>query len=258
MSDNDQDYLFQEDLQKEESKKTNLLRITIIILLISFLVGVIFYIYNFYQDKNDGEMLIIAADNDEIKVAPSDPGGMIVSNMDKDIYDSLDENNKDDNKIERILPPAEEPLEKNLLKSESSEEPEQELENLKESNSATPEITASAENLEKSKSEEYIAPIARLDNKTKTEKITAKNTKIFKVQLAAFKSKTDAEKHWKSILKRYPKIFSEYQHYIVDKNIPNKGIFQRLQVGPFENESDARDACKKFQEVGINCFIIKP
>lgn len=61
------------------------------------------------QDPHSAGLPIVRADIESIKTRPEDPGGMQVPNRDKTVYDRVSGN--EGNKIERLLPEPEQPLE---------------------------------------------------------------------------------------------------------------------------------------------------
>ena len=248
-----------------------LITLIIVFLVATALTGAAWYSYNSYKDKPEGEILVISADTDEIKVKPLNPGGMVVNNMDKSVYDTIDGNYKDDeSKAERLLPPAEEPINKNTIII--AEQPPLVIEENSDNvviieepvinNPAPlaadllPSVAVSAD--DPKLEEEYITAVASKDNLKKKASFNKKDEKFYKVQIASFKSLNDAKKEWENLSKRFPKLIAIYSHYIVSKNIEGKGIFHRLQIGPFENENEANRACSKLKDSGVNCFLIKP
>ncbi len=303
-NDNNSNEIMDEELFEEQTKSYSIVTLSVIILVSIGLIIAAWYIYKSYQTKNYDEVVVVSADQDEIKVQPSDPGGMVVNNMDKDVYDTIDKNRNKTEKAEILLPPAEEPInKKDLLLADMSPDVKK-LEELPVANEATPiaqapapvvkieepkapmviaedpkSIAVSDSKMEHvqpikstvvikapvvtpkeelaEKTEEYIKPVTKKEPKSKPQ-FAKKLDKFYKVQIASFKSVSEAEREWKNISKRFSKVLNGYQHYIVSKDIEGKGIFQRLQVGPFESESDAKKACSSFKDSGMNCFIIKP
>lgn len=327
----EQNEIIDEELFEEQTKNYSIVTLSIIILVsIGLMLGA-WYIYKSYQTKNYDEVVVVSADDDEIKTQPADPGGMVVKNMDKDIYDTIDKNRKTNDKAEVLLPPAEEPIDKKDLlladmspsvkKLENSpakvkDEPivtptkkvekEEPVVTPKEVEKATPVVAPKEEvpqtpmvptppkpkvvveesptpkvqperstvtmkapvmkpaepkktapKVEPKKTEEYIKPVTKKESKNKP-KFVQKADNSYKVQIASFKSVSDAERSWKSMSKRYSSVLKGYKHYVVSKDIPGKGIFQRLQVGPFKNKDAAQKACADFKDAGMNCFVIKP
>lgn len=313
----EQNEIIDEELFEEQTKNYSIVTLSIIILVsIGLMIGA-WYIYKSYQTKNYDEVIVVSADDDEIKTQPADPGGMVVKNMDKDIYDNIDKHNKKTDKAEVLLPPAEEPIDKKdlfladmspavkkldqaaeVIKEESVDviAPAQETttteaayeeklpeETVPDVTHGKPEVVISSSevNSEKptetinvpvikpadpkkveakvmpKKTEEYIKPVTKKESKKKLE-FVSKSDNSYKVQIASFKSVSDAEKSWKSMSKKYSNVLKGYKHYIVSKDIPGKGIFQRLQVGPFKDKELAQKACADFKDAGMNCFVINP
>jgi cell division protein FtsN len=313
-----------EALLEESPRSSSLPKI---LALLFVLVGVAggWYYYTSVNKKNYNEVVIVAADDDEIKSKPSDPGGMVINNMDKDVYDALDKTQKNTNKTEILLPPAEEPInKKEILLSEmaidikkpvddavSSEkeavkpvkieklpvpmdersvddvklveekpviaekpvvivaekvpakekltvknlahEKKPELVSAKPVEQKAAPVVLKAESKE---AEEFIQPVTKKEAKTKPNFAKVAD-KAYKVQIASFKTVLEAEREWKNLSKRY-KILKEFDYFIVSKEIEGKGVFQRLQVGPFANDDLAKKACQQFKEAGMSCFVIKP
>lgn len=212
------------------------------IIIVFALILSIYYLFSKSTPSEIEEVIIISAEEDENdnKEQPMDPGGMVVSNVDKDIYDTIDKNSKRKDDVQVLLTPTEEPVNKSELLSQ--DEPEQK----------TTEVTS-----KKEPKEEFIKPVAQNKN-IKHKKFAKQTDQSYRVQIASFKSKKDSEKQWKLLSKKYSKLLSGYEHYIVSKDIEGKGIFQRLQVGPFENKRAAKNACSEFKDHGLNCFVIKP
>lgn len=63
----------------------------------------------FTSAESEGDVPIVRADINPAKVRPADPGGMEVPNRDKTIYEQLSPGESKEGKIERLLPPPEEP-----------------------------------------------------------------------------------------------------------------------------------------------------
>ncbi len=251
------DTLYKRSIERRQ-KSFNLFNPIALVTMFLVLGLSVWYLYNRFQDKPAGEIIIIEADDQEIKIKPADPGGMTVENMDKAIYDSIagKQNNTQEEIV--ILPPAEEPLDKNTIIIEESiaipEEEEQLQEESRQQDSLNQQvITKSVDKNLINKQTETIKTNPPQDKVIKKEEI-----KTFKVQIASFKTKSDIEKEWKHLSKKFPKLVGIYKHYIVVKESPSKGTFYKLQIGPFETDKDALKACKNLKEVNISCFIIKP
>jgi cell division septation protein DedD len=98
----------------EDREKKFISNFGLIFLLLSIIAGGLGMTWYYYSPKiiNAKQILpIVKAERDPIKIKPLDPGGMVVPNMDKTIYDNLSSNSKSQ-KDERLLPSPEKPLDR--------------------------------------------------------------------------------------------------------------------------------------------------
>lgn len=202
-----------------------------ILLAAIILALVVFGVFKFVNSSNDSEtkqeIIVVYADKKPFKVKPKDPGGMNVPNMDKTIYDNINDSKKNSWGEERLLPAPEKPL----------------------------TIDAFLEEIEKKEKTEI-----KKTNVKKSLKISDVKKKMpqnaFKIQLAAFKTKQEAKNLWKKIHLKHS-VLKNLQHEVKNKNLGKKGLYYALQAGPFKNKSDARVACNRLIKGGQNCFIVK-
>ena len=67
------------------------------------------YVYQETTASAVGELPLIEADDSPTKHRPAEPGGMVIPNQDKLVYEALSEYGREE-KVEVLLPPPEEPL----------------------------------------------------------------------------------------------------------------------------------------------------
>lgn len=269
MSDkNFETFMNNDDEDLIDEPKTSFLTLFSIVIACIALVGACWYVYDFYKEKNDHEMLLITADHEEIKVEPVEPGGMVVDNMDKSVYEALDKPSENKQEAERVLLPSEEPVDRSTI----TQAAEPDLAVAEAANSAAPVAEsinpiapdakeAVAKDIPLLPTIENVPPMVEIKKEKTAEKskpAPQSTKKIYKVQIASFKSKQDAEKDWNMLLKKHPGLLKEYSHYIAVKEIAGKGTFYRLQIGPFDSSNSARSACNKLQSNGMNCLVVKP
>ncbi len=72
------------------------------------------------QSYKEDELMVVEADKTPMKEKPLDPGGMKFPNQDKTVYDTFSGNSQAAAKVERVLPPPEEPLPKQGEDSETT------------------------------------------------------------------------------------------------------------------------------------------
>lgn len=273
-NDNDLNEFQDDELFDEPVKKFNSISIIIIILAITALALTSWYIYDSYKEKSDNEMLLITAEEENIKVQPIEPGGMVVDNMDKSVYDAISGEKSQKSlepKIEVLLQPSEEPIDKSTILAEESVIEEDDLVEIPPKKTINNEIVSEEETKIPSKEiankniitppaeskDIYIKPVSK---KTTVKPKFAKqiDNNFYKVQLASFKSINDAEQEWKNLLRKNSSLLKDYKHYIVSKDITGKGLFYRLQVGPFKDKKAAKEACEEFKNKGMSCLIAQP
>jgi len=68
------------------------------------------------------------------------------------------------------------------------------------------------------------------------------------IHLASYRSRKQAERGWKNILKANLKLLKGFEPFISKVNLGRKkGIYYRLKVGPLKSASQAREFCKKLK-----------
>ena len=62
-----------------------------------------------YSSNLESEIPVVKRPQTAVKIKPTEPGGMEISNQDKSIYDIIDKNEGKEKTVENLLPPPEEP-----------------------------------------------------------------------------------------------------------------------------------------------------
>lgn len=79
----------------------------------------------------------------------------------------------------------------------------------------------------------------------------------YMAQLGAFSSQEDAETAWNKISAAHGSMFPTKDHIIQRADLGAKGVFHRLQVGPFDSETSARKVCEYLQRNKQGCFVVR-
>ncbi|AZL15357.1 SPOR domain-containing protein [Rickettsiales endosymbiont of Stachyamoeba lipophora] len=273
---------FDEDYFVEKSSGyKNLTTLLLVIFALTGFAVLGWYGYKINSSINSAEELnIIKYENKATKTLPDDPGGMVINDMDKSVYDNLTNTSENLPKIEKISPSTEEPIEH---KRATFEEPiKLEIETESQANSddfhaeqiaakeplksETIDIYSQIENKPKKKEAKLRIVEQPVDIKTATAKRKEikdriananKQPKGYYIQIASLKTKEDAEKTWLNISNKYKSILGNMDHYIVTKEIPTKGLFYRLQAGPISSSTDARLLCSKLIKLNQPCITAK-
>ena len=238
----------------------------------------------------------IKADNNPSKVKPDEPGGMVVPNMDKTVYDNLSGSASQDSlpKAERLMPTPEEPVDRNKLASttpdkqdaavakqpEPAKTPEQTATT---ATPATPAATvptpapaptpakkvakpAAAETADNDSSDtaaNKVAPKKDLTIVPENNKVHKQNPAKaaadsgYKVQLASVKSEKDAVNSWNKMKATHAELLGQLNYFIERKDLGDKGIYYRLKAGTISSQADARLLCKKLTDLGQGCLVVK-
>jgi cell division septation protein DedD len=80
----------------------------------------------------------------------------------------------------------------------------------------------------------------------------------YRLQLAAYRSHDHAIATWRALRDRYPDDLGALRPYVVRVEIPNRGVFHRLQVGPFPSEAAAQTTCRSLKAKKQDCLIVRP
>jgi hypothetical protein len=79
----------------------------------------------------------------------------------------------------------------------------------------------------------------------------------YRVQLAALKTEADASSAWKRLAAKYPDVLGSLAPHFEKADLGAKGIYYRVQAGPFTDKNAARDVCAKLKGLGQQC-LVKP
>ena len=76
------------------------------------------------------------------------------------------------------------------------------------------------------------------------------------VQVAARKSRADALQAFTDLQQRYPDILSGHRPLVQPADLGDKGIWHRLQIGPFQAKAAAFELCQRLKAAGLRgCWV---
>lgn len=87
--------------------------------------------------------------------------------------------------------------------------------------------------------------------------VTSSASGQYMAQLGAFGSNEDAFAAWTKIDAAHGAMFPTKEHAVQRADLGAKGVFYRLQLGPFSNETSARKVCDYLQQNKQGCFVVK-
>lgn len=264
--------------------------LTIVITLAVF-AAIIWYSYPKERRlQNELAIPVIKAENKPFRVKPDDEGGMDVLFGDSTVFDTIASDDKQtERRIENLLSDEEEPLSRQAifagLKTELNTEPQ--TQTLDSANTETvkeeekPQVKAkrirmipaqeTAPASEKKKEVETnitASPTIKPETKPVVKASTPKAEPVktppasvksgsYYVQLGSLKSETDAKSAWTTYQNKYKGLLPANDYRINKADISGKGIFYRLQAGPFAKDS-ADNICNTIKnKYKGGCFVIK-
>jgi len=81
----------------------------------------------------------------------------------------------------------------------------------------------------------------------------------YRLWLASFRSKSEAQEGWEQLLKDNPGVLGSLVPVLVLKDLgADQGTFFRLQAGPLQTEADALAACDGLAESHLYCTVLGP
>lgn len=185
----------------------------------------------------EDDLLVIEADKTPVKEIPKNPSGMEFPNQDKTIFETFSTNKQPD-KVERVLPPPEEPIEINSAEEAVIKEID-----------AHVKPSAIAEKVTSDK-----PPITEPEAE---KPLPEKNNNIgkIKIQLGAVSSEKEAGDTWKKLQQKFPQLMNK-SPIIVRADVKGK-IFYRIRSGGFSDKDSAKSFCNSLSAKGQACIVVK-
>ena len=79
----------------------------------------------------------------------------------------------------------------------------------------------------------------------------------YAVQLGSFRSETEAEAAWQAATRRLGTALQDRDHLVQRADIPGKGVYYRLRVGPMSARTAASALCSTLKSQGQDCYVSK-
>ncbi len=234
----------------------------------AFGVGV-WYAYD--QGVNEGVRLkppLIRAEPGPTKVVPGQPGGLNIPDQDKTVFDRITGETKA-LQVEQLLPPPELPM------ADAIPLPEPEAEEKVVTAPAAPTDTPAPKNprpARESKTEPPPADKAAQPEKAPDRVISVPKTPAakskpaakvekkggYRVQLAAFRTREQADIAWKKMKARHKGLLSGMVPSVMRADLgAGKGVFYRLRAGFLADRKSARALCDKLKARGQGCIVVQ-
>jgi hypothetical protein len=199
-----------------------------------------------------GEIPLIRADTDPIKVKPDDPGGMEIPNRDRFVF-----NPTGGMPAERLLPPPETPLPRpapaiTTVGAQPSTEP------VVAAAPAPPAPAAAAP--PPAAAAPAPAPVVPVPPQTAVVPPTSagSDTKGFRLQLGAVKAPEFAKQEWDRIKRQNADLVGALSVSVDRVDLGDRGVFYRIHAGPIADAAQAERLCAQLRQRGVGCILAKP
>lgn len=275
------------DVEEEEydyEEKSKIIPYAVMAIALVAFVSLGYYAYNSGTENiEEGELMLIQADNTPVKEKPMDPGGMKFPYQDKSVFETITEEAPTQQPLE-VVSSVEEPLKLEPETSSISQQELQPAETVKELVAAAPEaetqpaVTEPAATIAEKPVAEVKQPAPALVKEAEPEKPTEQTMAATEakeleklapaalkpaeeiksasgsemVQLGAYRSSKDAEAAWEKARSSHT-VLSSYTPTIVRADLGEKGVFYRLRVSGV----DASSMCGTLKTNGQACIVVK-
>lgn len=231
-------------------------------------------VYNTFQlgVRERGESPVIMADAEPYRVAPEDPGGYEAPDQDLSAYGLREGEATAASDTDPVTAPARDVQEEPISPSEAERETPRELpalqvetanaDQLNEPVDASPAPQTRRSDPEPQAETETPAPELRQPDPTPPPAATpapsqpaAQSDGAFVAQIAAFRSREDAEAGWIAFTTRFSDITVGYAPDIQRADLGDRGVFHRLRVAAFPTRQAALDFCAQLDARGQACMV---
>jgi hypothetical protein len=248
-----------EDENPDARRGGRLVTFAVALVAVLVLAGGIWFAYDrgLQRGGQNGPPLI-KADESPTKVAPVNPGGLQVPNQDIEVYGTVQRGGQVARPgVERLLPPPERPL-PDAPRAQAAEPP---------TTTATAPPPADAS---RSPSADAVVPppapakgpeVASGAAPPPAPAVAgtaapASPAGGIRVQLAAHRDRSLAEAEWARLQKRHAEILSGLAPTYERADLGDRGIFIRVQAGPFRDRAAALAVCERLKAVKQGCSVV--
>ena len=186
---------------------------------------------------SSGEIPLIHADTDPVKVKPDDPGGMEIPNRDRFVF-----NPTGNMPVERLLPPPENPLPRPATTGNPPP-------------TTAPPATAQAPQAPAAPPSAVVAPAPP---QVATLPAPAATGTGYRLQLGAVKTPEIAKTEWDRIKRQNGDLLGSLGVSVDRADLGDRGVFYRIHVGPIADAAQAERVCGQLRQRGVGCILAKP
>jgi len=271
-------------LYEREQKRPNRRRL-LVAAAASFVLGVfaviVYYAYQEGRRAGTETMApLIKADQQPYKVKPDEPGGTNVPGQDKLIYNEVSPKTAGEGgtPAERLMPPPEAPLPK---PTDTQASAGNDVPGTSGSSATAPAGPPAVQS--QPPGTLHLPQIPPAGGQTQGTQAGDKGTAssatpsksgasqqppqlaarpqggAWSVQLGAVRSSEEAQREWPRLQNRAPDVLGGLTLHVQRADLgPGKGVFYRIQAGPFADRTSAESVCGKLKSAQMSCLAVKP
>jgi cell division protein FtsN len=250
------------DARDEDTRRGPLLLTAAFAVFVLFL-GVVWSAYNQGLRGGRDEPPRMAVDQEPYRVRPADPGGEETPDTDLDVYNRLT-GDSDDAEDVSLRPAPEEPLDEGrpALRVETEETDRQSAEVVSPPPDITPRQAPTrppvAQPATQARPEvAQPAPQRATPVPVPADAITPVAGGEWLVQIASFRTQSDAEAAWVAFRTQFADVSSGLTPDVLQIEIPDRGTYHRLRIAAFGSRDDAVAFCTSLQGRGQDCLVTR-
>ena len=196
-----------------------------------------------------GDIPLIRADTDPVKVKPDDPGGMEIPNRDRFVF-----NPTGNMPVERLLPAPETPLPRPATTSNPVPPPVPPP-----AVAAAPSAPAATPAPQTPTATPQPAPTVAAPPKPQTATVPAPaGAGGYRLQLAAVKTPEIAKSEIARIKRQDGDLVGSLTLSVERADLGDRGVYYRIHAGPIADAAQAERVCAQLRQRGQGCILAKP
>ncbi|WP_300545420.1 SPOR domain-containing protein [Maricaulis sp.] len=255
------------DAREEDARRGPLLLTAALAVFILFL-GVVWSAYNqgLRESGRDGAPRLVP-NEEPYRERPADPGGEETPDTDLDVYNRLTGEDEGGDETVSLRPAPEEPLEESrpalrveTVDADDAGTPPEDT--AREASDVTPRPAPARPEPEPAATDPDPAPAREPDpapaEPAARDAVPAVDLSgDWVVQIASFRSGSDAEAAWVAFRTRFSDIASGLAPDVAQVEIANRGTYHRLRIAAFATRDDAVAFCSTLQSRGQDCLVAR-
>ncbi|MDB5358772.1 MAG: tonB [Rhodospirillales bacterium] len=268
---------------EEEPRRSGIIRNILVVCVMLGCAGAIYFAYNKGKQAGvgpGGAVPLIRADQDPTKKKPDDVGGS-TPDQDKLVYNPNDPNG---GKVERLLPPPEQPLPKPVPAPGATDAlPVQNIAPVAAPQAAPPTAAIGVATNAASQQANTtglmtspagakavpgieIPPLPPVQPAQAAQATPGKPVPLapaataatgpLRIQIAATKDEASARAEFVRLQKAHADLLGNLSATVVKADLGDKGTFYRIQAGPIADKAQADKLCSQLKPLGIGCIVV--